>query len=632
MSENYPLKRWLGYAPAFLMLIQAIDLVVVTAEFFEIKLIGWFEPFGIVISLVLTLWIFKRFLIEEFELREFDTYILLSLFLLFNLNFLLRLVVREEALTGWALTLNLIPIVVLAFIPIYLLLRGDLRKYVDILVFTVIVVYPLSQLYTMVLKKLVAIVVTGYVLYVFILTLKEKHPQLRESIKRLIDFDEVVVHQIREVARKDKEFYYVYLLIWLFIISDVILFLPPKFFGVWEHTHYHEILGVEPHVGEYGIHIILATALFVLIASYPIIEGYIRKTKFVVPLVPLFILFLSYPTIVLSPIMKRGIYGVVLDIKPLVDQPVVVVLIPFILLLTILAVLKFIKHPILEELGWLSRSVVLSVSSAYILVFLYSLYYQGVTASFASPNIILFLFLMGFFIFSLIYLPYLSGMRIRRARSNSPLEILFLLILAMLFTSMPSIYTTLALLFYSAFFVIREISFERLAIIIYVASLMLNGYLIFLALAFFIFGVISDHRTIPREMKIYLIIPAFVALSYIVGERIPFEITLTGIVSLIILSGSEEVIFKRFMFDRMAAKAGRIAVPIAFCLIHILSLKTLDYYLAIQTLPFFLIYLLGYQYVTIKMYEKSRNLIPFMIIHASINVLALMLKEYLPLF
>lgn len=633
MLENSPLKRWLGYAPAFLMLIQAIDLAVVICEFFEIKLIGWFEPFGILISLILTLWIFKRFLIEEFEINEFDAYMLLGLFLLFNLNFLLRVVVSEEALTGWAMTLNLIPIAVLALIPVYLLLRGDLRKYMDILVFAVIVVYPLSQLYTMVLKKLVAIVVTGYVIYVFILMIKEKNVQLRNAVKKLIDFDEVAVHQIREIARKNKEFYYIYLLIWLFIISDVILFLPPKFFGIWEHTHYHEILGIEPHIGEYGLHIILATLLFILIVSYPIIEGYFRKrTKFVVPVVPLFILFLSYPTVVLSPILRKGIYGVILNIKPLVELPVLDILVPFIVLVVILALLKLIKHPIMEEMGWLSRSIVLGISSAYILVFLYSLYYEGVTVSFVSPNVILFLFLMGFFIFSLIHLPYLSVMRLRSAKANFPLEILFLLILTMLFSSMTSIYTTLALVFYSAFFILREIKFERIAIVLYLFVLTLNGYLVFLALAFFVFGVFCDFRNIPRDMKVYLIIPLFVVLSYIVGERIPFDVTLMGIASLIVLSGSEEVIFKRFMFDHMKAKVGRIAVPIAFCLIHLLSLTTLNYYLAIQTLPLFVVYLVGYQYVTIRMYEKNRNIIPFIIIHAAINVFSLMLKNYLPIF
>ncbi|MFO7968025.1 MAG: CPBP family glutamic-type intramembrane protease [Archaeoglobaceae archaeon] len=565
-------------------------------------------------------------------MREFDTYILLSLFLLFNLNFLLRILVGGEALTGWALTLNLIPIVVIAFIPFYLLVRGDLRKYVDILVFAIIVVYPLSQLYTMVLKKFVAIVVTGYVIYVFISMIKEKNIQLKDAFKKLVDFDEVAVHQIREIARKNKEFYYVYLLIWLFIISDVILFLPPKFFGIWEHTHYHEILGIEPHVGEYGLPIILITLLFILIVSYPIIEGYFRRTKFVVPLVPLFILFLSYPTVVLSPILKRGTYGVILDIKPLVELPVVDILVPFIVILLILALFKLFDYPIREELGWLSRSIVLGISSAYILVFLYSLYYEGITASFVSPNVILFLFLMGFFIFSLIYLPYLSGLRIRSAESNFPVEILFLLILAMLFSSMPSIYTTLALAFYSAFFVLREIKLERFAILLYVIVLMLNGYLIFLAMAFLVFGVFSDFRKIPRDPRFYLIIPIFVILSYIVGERIPFEVTLAGIASLIVLSGSEEVVFKRFMFDRMAEKVGRIAVPIAFCLIHLLSLTTLNYYLVIQTLPLFVVYLVGYQYVTIRMYEKNRNIIPFVIIHALINVFSLVLKNYLPIF
>ncbi len=632
MLEISPLKRWLGYAPALLMLIQVIDLGVVICEFFEIRLIGWFEPFGIIISLILTLWIFKRFLIEEFEIREFDTYILLSLFLLFNLNFFLKLVINEKALTGWSFTLNLIPIVVLAFIPLYLLLRGDLRKYMDILVFAVIVVYPLSQLYTMVLKKLVAVVVTGYVIYVFISMIKQRNVQLKDAFKKLIDFDEVAVHQIREIARKNKEFYYIYLLIWLFIISDVILFLPPKFFGIWEHTHYHEILGIEPHVGEYGLPIILATLLFILIISYPIIEGYFRRAKFVAPLVPLFILFLSYPPVILSPILKRGTYGVILDIKPLIELPAVDILVPFIVILLIFALFKLFDYPIREELGWLSRSVVLGISSAYILVFLYSLYYEGITASFVSPNVILFLFLMGFFIFSLIYLPYLSGLRIRSVESNFPVEILFLLILAMLFSSMPSIYTTLALAFYSAFFVLREIKLKRFAILLYVIVLTLNGYLIFLAMAFLVFGVFSDFRKIPTDPRFYLIIPVFVILSYIVGERIPFEVTLTGIASLIILSGSEEVIFKRFMFDHMAAKVGRIAVPIAFCLIHILSLTTLNYYLAIQTLPLFVVYLVGYQYVTIRMYEKNRNIIPFIIIHASINVLSLMLKNYLPIF
>lgn len=632
MLENSPLKRWLGYAPALLMLVQAIDFVVVISEFFEIKLIGWFEPFGILISLILTLWVFKRFLIEEFEIKEFDTYMLLGLFLLFNLNFLLRLVVSEEALTGWAMTLNLIPIAVLALIPFYLLLRGNLRKYLDILVFAIIVVYPLSQLYTMVLKKLVAVAVTGYVIYVFISMIKERNAQLRDAIKKLLDFDEVAVHQIHEIARKNKEFYYIYLLIWLFILSDIILFLPPKFFGIWEHTHYHEILGIEPHVGEYGPVIILSTLLFILIVSYPIIEGYFRRAKFVSPLVLLFILFLSYPTVVLSPILRKGIYGVILDVKPLAELPVVEIIAPFIVILLIFALFKLFDYPISEELGWLSRSVVLGISSAYILVFLYSLYYEGITASFVSPNIVLFLFLMGFFILSLIYLPYLSGLRIRNVESNFPVEILFLLILAMLFSSMPSIYTTLAFAFYSAFFVLREIKLERFAILLYVIVLMLNGYLIFLAMAFLIFGVFSDFRKIPRDPRFYLIIPIFVILSYIVGERIPFEVTLIGIASLIVLSGSEEVVFKRFMFDRMAEKVGRIAVPIAFCLIHLLSLKTLNYYLAIQTLPLFVVYLVGYQYVTIRMYEKNRNIIPFIIIHASINVLSLVLKNYMPIF
>ncbi|MFO7967133.1 MAG: CPBP family glutamic-type intramembrane protease [Archaeoglobaceae archaeon] len=103
-------------------------------------------------------------------------------------------------------------------------------------------------------------------------------------------------------------------------------------------------------------------------------------------------------------------------------------------------------------------------------------------------------------------------------------------------------------------------------------------------------------------------------------------------VSLIILSGSEEVVFKRFMFDCMAEKVGRIAVPIAFCLIHLLSLTTLNYYLAIQTLPLFVVYLVGYQYVTIRMYEKNRNIVPFIIIHASINVIFIVLKDLLPIY
>ncbi|HID43850.1 MAG TPA: hypothetical protein EYP30_08805 [Archaeoglobaceae archaeon] len=235
-SLKSTIKKWFGYFTALLMILQLIDFIVVIHEFFEIKIHGLGEPVGIIISLLLTLWIFRRFLIEEFELSDFDSFILLSLFLLFNLNFLLRVIIEEELLLKLSGILNLIPVFVLALIPVYMLFRGDIRKYVDVLVFSIIVVYPLSQLYTMVLKKFVAIAVSIYVIYIFCLMIKEKKFRLKEAFKKLIGFDEVAVHQIRRIGIKNKEFYYIYLLIWLFMISDVILFLPPKLFGLWEHT------------------------------------------------------------------------------------------------------------------------------------------------------------------------------------------------------------------------------------------------------------------------------------------------------------------------------------------------------------------------------------------------------------
>lgn len=619
------IKKWLKYATGLLMIIQLIDFIVVIHEFFEIKLVEWAEPLGIFISLFLTLWVFKRFLIREFGMSDFDSYVLIFMFLLFNLSFLLRFLVEEELLHGMSYVLNYIPILVLAVLPLYLLARGDSKKYVEIMVFTVIVVFPLSQLYTMVLKKFVAIAVTVYVLYIFVQMLKEKDNRIKEAFQKLIEFDEVAVRQIHGLGAKNKEFYYVYFLIWLFIISDVVLFLPPKFFGLWGHTHYHEILGIESHEIEITSAFMASSLSFIVITSYPLLSGLFKKSYV---LAPLFVLFLAYPTIVMSPLTEEGVYGTVLDVKELVDVPLVDTLAPVLTFIAVIFILFIFKVPFVYELRIFLRSVVIGVSSAYILVFLMSLFTGSATIDILSPNIVLVVLLMGFFLFALIFLPYNTLLEVRKTRLKFSVEILFLLIFTMFFSYMPSIYSTLSLISYSAFFILGTLRFERILIIAYLISLMFETYLIILASAFLVYGIYTSvpflRNTVEKEsLKIFLLIPIFVALSLIVKEKIPFEYTYVGLASLAILSGSEEVIFKKFMYDKMRKRLREVSVPIAFSLVHILGMNSLNYYIGTWTLPIYLIYLFAYQYITIRLYEENKNLIPFITAHALINIFAL---------
>jgi len=333
---------------------------------------------------------------------------------------------------------------------------------------------------------------------------------------------------------------------------------------------------------------------------------------------------------VLSPIAEAGVYGVTMDVKSLINVPVPGILTPFVLFLIIIGSLAYFKIQFKFETRFLLRSILLGISLSYVFVFLYSIYYQGVLTQFSSPNIVLLIFLMGFFIFSAIYLPYLSIIEIRSLRLNFTAEILFLLLLAILFSYLPTIYTTLSFVMYCILFVLRKISSERILFLLYVILLMFNYYLIAIALLFFAYGIFSDFRRLKLSYtRVYILIPIFISLSLLVGEVIPFEISIKGIAYLIVLSGSEEVIFKRFLFDNMNERIGRIAVPVAFCVIHILNLNVFNYYLGKIMLPLFLAYIFSYQYVTVRMYEKHRNLIPFMIVHTCINLISLVAGSFL---
>ena len=616
-------RKTLRAGIVLIFVLQAFDLVALLAEAFEVEIpLKWAKELGVVVCIIFTMWIFKGFL-RKMLFTELDSNILLTLFLLFNLNILLKILLTEELLFQYRNFLNLIPLIMLfAVIPTFLMIRGTIREYPRLLIFTIIIVYPLSQLYALILRKIVALVAVFYFIYV-LCNSSIKKEEVGIALKELLRFDHVVVEKVTRVARPP-----IYFLVWLFIFSDIVLFLIPAIAGIWTHTPpYPPIEKVDVDVG-----ILASVAGFVVATMYPFFDK-ISQKSIVLLFLPL--LFLAYPSVVVAPIEVPGLLGVELKIEALTSAIKASSAVP---ICTFLLFLSFLLARGRRILWALPIAIAVAIVSVYITVYIYSLYYHAIVYYWDSPYLILVTSLMAFMVYSICFIQF-SFFKSFKNIEAFDVELYFFIILALLISYVPSIYTTWTFIIYTALFLLKKEHVERLLLVLYISALVFTQNINLVAIVALALCVYAAFMGWIRRIEIKDCLPLlpltlmYIAIGYFSGEVIPLKLSLVGLACLTLLSMGEEVLFKGLIFERIKGlKWAKLTTSIAFSCVHILNFDIMNYYLSNLLLPHYLFYVFTYQLVTLRLYEKIRTLTPFMVVHASINIGILLLRnvEFLP--
>lgn len=640
------LKSYLSYLfIIFVFGIQFFDFTMDLLDAFQIEVGSHaLDTLALVVSMFLAFLLFDDFLKEEYRLDSTSVYIIIGIFVLSNVNILLKFLLPERVLYTYKNYLNLIPIfLIFLVLPLYIYIKyRSVKKPLLLVIFSVIAVYPISQLYTFVVDKFVALMATFYLLYVLFESLKDHKISIEELGEHLFDFDETLIRNyiLKPSKKADKTMFYFYFLLLFYFISDFALFIIPSVTGFWTASEYLKYMGI--HVQQVSLFPLQLISVFglLIIITYPIMElefPEIKEKKGI--LIALYLLLLGFflkPSVYFQPILfSKEAYGVILGVFSYKSQSmlslVAIALVGALSMLLFPTVRKSTLQMILKTGG---TAIILTYSALYS----FSLYVSIRRYYLNSIYLLIVGGLLLFFTFSTVYLAYSL---VKGFSGASWEELIFLLYMSIILLSyVPSAYTlsffVLSAAVSSLSYILRRESkmVPFMLLVSYLVSLKyFESYIPLVLIFLWTYAVVTELKRKPSLSLSppyitglsALIVVIYTFLGYYIGEVIPVRPGLLGVTYLLGLSGAEEIVFKRIVYDNLDFRYSLLLVSLLFTFTHLLSPVVFYHYLHAGVLLIYLFYLFTYQYLTLMLYRESRLLELLITVHFLINLGVLLL-------
>lgn len=624
-----------------LLILQVYDFTLDALEAFTInvELPPLLDKLSLFATIFLSIFIFQEFLEIEFRLRPMTIYTLLAIFFLSNVNIILKFILPETFLVSHAKIFNMLPLMLIFIVlPIFSYYsERSIKKTVMLILFAIGIVYPVSQLYPLIMDKFVSMAATIYVVYSIIKSSSIRGINFKELFQRALDFDNIIAEEIliKPASKTNKLAFYLYAVLLFYILSDFNLYIVPSTLGLWDSSDYLAQLGLTLSKVSLPIVGYISLAAYLYFILYPfILRAFQEQLDMVKPTIleiTAMTVFFLFPSIMLSPLVSYNGYGVVMiPWIPERDR--------FLILFALLSVLFLFTLLSLHEKNWAKMlPSTLSLASVsfmvpYVLVYVYALA-ESILIWYKNSEFLIFVFiLLVFFVLSLIAI---SVTWFKEAVSLSPsfLAQIILLYIALSFMILsPSIYSTSFFLLYLIFFIVCSLNrieiLKKLSLVSYLlAILILKRYelvsvLIVLAVYFGI-NLTYEVKILKPTKKLLLIgmtlISTFIVFGNLLGEIIPFEKSLEGIFLLFLFSSAEEVVMKGIIYRNSDHSIiPKLITSTVFALTHLLNLTIFFTYLKI--IPFYAIYLFLYQLVTTFLYDRHPSIINLSLLHFLINL------------
>lgn len=624
-----------------LLILQVYDFTLDTLDAFNIsvELPLVLDKLSIIATIFLSFFIFQEFLEIEFQLRPLTIYVLLSIFFLSNVNIMLKFILPESFLIAHMAIFNMLPLILMFIVlPIFSYYsERSVKKILMLILFAIGIVYPVSQLYPLIMDKFVALAATIYIFYSIIKSSSIRGINFKELFQRALDFDNVVAEEvlIKPASKTNKLAFYLYAVLLFYILSDFNLYIIPSTLGLWDSSDYLAQLGLTLSKVSLPVVGYISLAAYIYFILYPLLLRVLQEQLDIVKPTILEItamtVFFLFPSVMLSPLVSYNGYGVVMI--PWVPERE-----KFLIMFALLSVLLLFTFIGIREKNWAKTlSSVLSLASVsfmipYVLVYVYALA-ESILIWYKDSEFLIFVFvLLIFFVLSLIVI---SSTWVKEAISVSPpflIQVLLLYIALSFMVLSPSIYSTSFFLLYLIFFVASNLKKRELltksSLVLYLLTILifkkyeLISVLVVLTIYFAL--NFTHELKIPKPDKRLLsfcvvTIIAFIVFGNLLGEIIPFEKSFQGVLLLFLFSSAEEVIMKGIIYKKSdRSTMAKVITSTVFTLTHLLNLGIFFTYLNI--IPFYAAYLFLYQLITIFLYDRYPSIIGLSLLHFLINM------------
>ncbi|NJD99803.1 hypothetical protein E3E26_08415 [Thermococcus sp. LS1] len=637
-----PKKIVTSFFLLFLLFLQAFDFTMDVLDGFNISinLPPLLENLALFATLFLSFLLFQEFLVVEFNLNKPTTYTIIAIFFLSNINIMLKLMVSEKNLMTYKILLNAIPIfLIFIILPIVSYLHSkSVKKAIMLVIFSVVAVYPVSQLYPLVMDKFVALVATIYLAYSILTSMGKRGLNIKELLGKALDFDEIIIKYllIKPSSRVNKFFFYVYALITFYMLSDFVLYILPSTTNLWENTEYLTYIGVPlSHVHLTPL-LTFSLIAYVLLIIFPLIsiimDGKQRFLNYLGTISA--IIFLAFPSVTLSPLIISNGYGVLMNIWTIHEK------FGFYYIILVIGILAiFFVHFKRELSPKFYSNMIQLVSSAimipYLFVYSYSIATHMLTWYVHSPYFIFALLFFAFLLYSMLMIPYYIIKQLKDTSHDIRVQLMVFYIVISFLIHTPSVYSTLFFVLYTIFFLFSSsdlwIVFDKLTFTLYVlAILVFKEYLLYALLLLWVvyLGKYLRHKLLGANFDMItksslfrgaFLIGVFVILGNFIGEIIPFEKTLPGFILLFLFSGAEEILMKGIIYTKTPGFLDdKLLISTLFLLTHLLNPVILLTYLPVFFLYSF--YLFMYQFLSIQLYDETNSIPYLMAIHFLVNL------------
>ncbi|USS40483.1 hypothetical protein NF865_09300 [Thermococcus aggregans] len=307
-----------------LLVLQVYDFTLDVLDAFNISLELPFvlDKLSIIATFFLSIFIFQEFLEIEFKLQPLTIYALLSIFFFSNANIMLKFVLPESFLVAHRGIFNTLPIVLIfVILPIisYYFERSVKKTLLMLVLFAIGIVYPVAQLYPLIMDKFVTLAATIYVVYSIIKSSSIRGINFKELFQRALDFDNIIAEEIliKPASKTNKLPFYLHAVLLFYILSDFSLYIIPSTLGLWDSSDYLAQLGLTlskvslPLVGYISLTAYLYFILYPFLLR--VLPEQLDISKPTILEITAMAVFFFFPSVMLSPLVSYNGYGVVME-------------------------------------------------------------------------------------------------------------------------------------------------------------------------------------------------------------------------------------------------------------------------------------------------------------------------------
>jgi len=305
-----------------LLVLQVYDFTLDVLDAFNISVELPFvlDKLSIIATFFLSIFIFQEFLEIEFKLQPLTTYILLSIFFFSNANIMLKFVLPESFLVAHREIFNMLPLILIFIaLPTFsYYFERSVKKTLTLILFAVGIVYPVAQLYPLIMDKFVALAATIYIIYSIIKSSSIRGINFKELFQRTLDFDNIVAKEvlIKPAGKNNKLAFYLHAVLLFYILSDFSLYIIPSTLGLWDSSDYLAQLGLTlsrvslPLVGYISLTAYLYFILYPFLLR--VLPEQLDISKPTILEITAMTVFFLFPSVMLSPLISYNGYGVVM--------------------------------------------------------------------------------------------------------------------------------------------------------------------------------------------------------------------------------------------------------------------------------------------------------------------------------